>query len=41
MTPEAHGQDLADCFRLEAAPAFVSGAPRHARIAVTHIVVHS
>jgi hypothetical protein len=41
MTPGAYGRDLADRFRLEAAPALVSGAPRHARMAVTHIVLHS
>jgi AraC family transcriptional regulator len=36
--PGAYGQSLADCFHLEAAPAFVSCAPRHAQMAVTHIV---
>jgi AraC family transcriptional regulator len=34
----AYGQGLADCFRLEAAPAFVSRAPRHAQMAVTRVV---
>src|SRR5262245_61042119 len=37
-TRGAYGQNLADCFRLDAAPAFVSRTLRQSHIAVTHIL---
>ena len=37
-TRGAYGQNLADCFRLGPAPAFVSRTLRHSQIAVTQIV---